>query len=248
MRLGRAAGDRRAAARARALDTQGGRGWLRARARGRGGRTRPARSTRSARAGRPAGDEVAFAIDVAASHFLVDGLYRLPETPGGLDAAGLVERLSRLSDDYPIVSIEDGLGEDDWAGWATLSERLGRRIQVLGDDLFTTNATRLARGIESGVANAVLVKMNQIGTLTETLNVISQAQRAGYAPIVSARSGETCDEFIADLAVGTSAGQIKIGSLAQSERLAKYNQLLRIEEELGPQARFAGREALAPRR
>jgi enolase len=198
------------------------------------------------RSGRSLGDEVAFAIDVAASHFFEGGFYRLPVAGEGLNAGELVDRLECLVDRYPIVSIEDGLAEDDWEGWALMTERLGRRIQVLGDDLFATNAARLARGIEGGIANSVLVKMNQIGTLTETLGVIEQARRAGYARVVSARSGETTDDFIADLAVGTSAGQIKIGSLAQSERLAKYNQLLRIEEELGPQATFAGREALAP--
>jgi enolase len=197
------------------------------------------------RAGRSLGDEVVFAIDVAASQFFDDGVYR----PGaeGQTAAELVDRLEELVDCYPIVSIEDGLAEDDWEGWTLLTERLGSRVQVLGDDLFTTNAARLARGIDGGIANSVLVKMNQIGTLTETLGVIAQAKAAGYAPVVSARSGETSDDFIADLAVGTSAGQIKIGSVAQSERLAKYNQLLRIEEELGSAAEFAGREALAPR-
>jgi len=202
---------------------------------------------RSARSGRSAGDEIAFAIDVAASHFFDQGRYRLPETPAGLDTAALIELLARLVDDYPIVSIEDGLAEDEWEGWATLTERLGGRTQVIGDDLFATNPARLAHGIESGVANAVLVKMNQIGTLTETLNVIDQARRAGYAPVVSARSGETGDDFIADPAVGSAAGQIKIGSLAQSERLAEYNQLLRIEEQLGEQAVFAGGDTLAPR-
>ena len=197
------------------------------------------------RAGRSLGDEVVFAIDVAASQFFDSGMYR----PGaeGQTAAELVDRLEELVDCYPIVSIEDGLAEDDWDGWTILTERLGSRVQVLGDDLFTTNAARLARGIDGGIANSVLVKMNQIGTLTETLGVIEQAKAAGYAPVVSARSGETSDDFIADLAVGTSAGQIKIGSVAQSERLAKYNQLLRIEEELGSAAEFAGREALAPR-
>jgi enolase len=196
------------------------------------------------RAGRSLGDEVVFAIDVAASQFFDDGVYR----PGaeGQTAAELVDRLEELVDCYPIVSIEDGLAEDDWEGWTLLTERLGSRVQVLGDDLFTTNAARLARGIDGGIANSVLVKMNQIGTLTETLDVIEQAKAAGYAPVVSARSGETSDDFIADLAVGTSAGQIKIGSVAQSERLAKYNQLLRIEEELGSAAEFAGRKALAP--
>jgi enolase len=198
------------------------------------------------RSGLSLGDQIAFAIDVAATHFHDGTLYRLPEQPGGLDAMGLVQRLADLASQYPIVSIEDGLAEDDWDGWAELTKRLGGEVQILGDDLFTTNEGRLGRGISGGVANAVLVKMNQIGTLTETLDVISQAQRNGYAPVVSARSGETTDDFIADLAVGASAGQIKIGSLAQSERLAKYNQLLRIEEQLGSSASFAGAATLAP--
>jgi enolase len=198
------------------------------------------------RTGRSLGDEIAFAVDVAASHFFVDGLYRLPEAPAGADAAEMVDALERLVERYPVVSIEDGVAEDDWEGWALLTSRLGGRVQLLGDDLFTTSSARLARGVADGVANAVLVKMNQIGTLTETMDVIEQAKRERYATVVSARSGETEDAFIADLAVGTSAGQIKIGSLAQSERLAKYNQLLRIEQELGTDARFAGRGALAP--
>jgi enolase len=200
------------------------------------------------RAGRCLGDEIAFAIDVAATHFYDGSGYRLTVESGELSAGDLVEQLVELVDQYPVVSIEDGLAEDDWEGWAEMTRLLGHRIQVLGDDLFTTNPARLARGIGSGVANAVLVKMNQIGTLTETLEVLKQAGESFYAPVVSARSGETCDSFIADLAVGTNAGQIKIGSLAQSERLAKYNQLLRIEEELGSEAKFAGRGALAPRR
>jgi len=202
----------------------------------------------TARAGRSPGDEIAFAIDVAATHFCDGAGYRLSADSGVLSAGALVAQLVELVDQYPVVSIEDGLAEDDWGGWGELTRLLGDRIQVLGDDLFTTNSRRLERGISSGVANAVLVKMNQIGTLTETLDVLKQADDNFYAPVVSARSGETCDSFIADLAVGTNAGQIKIGSLAQSERLAKYNQLLRIEEELGPDAAFAGREALAPRR
>jgi enolase len=189
------------------------------------------------------GEEVAFAVDVAASQFAGDGGYQLPHE-GALDASELVSLLERLAARYPIVSIEDGLGEDDWEGWKLLSRRLGGRLQLLGDDLFTTDLARLERGIATGVANAVLVKMNQIGTLTETIAVIERARRADYATVVSARSGETEDSFIADLAVGTCAGQIKIGSLAQSERLAKYNQLLRIEEELGPDAVFAGAGAL----
>jgi enolase len=198
------------------------------------------------RAGRTPGDEVAFAIDVAATHLCREGRYRLPEAPGGLDAAGMVDLLERLVERFPVVSLEDGLAEDDWDGWALLGERLGGRVQLLGDDLFTTNPARLARGTAAGVANALLVKMNQIGTLTETLDVAGQARRAGYATVVSARSGETEDDFIAHLAVGTAAGQLKVGSLAQSERLAKYNALLRIEEELAPDAPYAGRAALAP--
>ena len=186
------------------------------------------------RAGRTPGSDVAFAIDVAASHFA-------PVAP-----AAFVDRLESLVDRYPIVSIEDALAEDDWEAWAQLTRRLGHRVQLLGDDLFTTNLARLERGIDAGVANAVLVKMNQIGTVTETVDVIERAHAAGYATVVSARSGETEDAFLADLAVATAASQIKIGSLAQSERLSKYNQLLRIEEELGQGAPFAGARALAP--
>jgi enolase len=196
------------------------------------------------RSGRSPSEDVAFAVDVAATHFFDGAGYRLRGAPDGIDAAGMIKRLERLVDDYPVVSIEDGLAEDDWEGWVALTERLGSRVQVLGDDLFATNEGRLRRGIDAGVANSVLVKMNQIGTLTETLEVIALAQEAGYAPVVSARSGETCDDFIADLAVATGAGQIKIGSLAQSERLAKYNQLLRIEEQLGAAAAFAGSSAI----
>jgi enolase len=195
------------------------------------------------RAGHQPGEDVAFGVDVAASHFAHDGLYALPHR-GSLDASELVGLHEELADRYPVVSIEDGLGEDDWEGWALLTRRLGERVQLIGDDLFTTDVARVKRGIGEGIANAVLVKMNQIGTLTETVAVIEQARGAGYATVVSARSGETEDPFIADLAVATAAGQIKIGSLAQSERLAKYNQLLRIEEELGPEAVFAGAAAL----
>ena len=191
------------------------------------------------RAGYRPGDEVAFAVDVAASHFAREGLYDLPHR-GPIGAPELVHLLEDLVDSYPLVSIEDGLGEDDWEGWALLTRRLGARVQLIGDDLFTTDLGRVERGIDESVANAVLVKMNQIGTLTETIAVVERARDAGYATVVSARSGETEDPFIADLAVATAAAQIKIGSLAQSERLAKYNQLLRIEEELGPTAVFAG--------
>ena len=191
------------------------------------------------RAGYRPGDEVAFAVDVAASHFARKGLYDLPHH-GPIGAPELVHLLEDLVDSYPLVSIEDGLGEDDWEGWALLTRKLGARVQLIGDDLFTTDLGRVERGIDESVANAVLVKMNQIGTLTETIAVVERARDAGYATVVSARSGETEDPFIADLAVATAAAQIKIGSLAQSERLAKYNQLLRIEEELGLTAVFAG--------
>jgi enolase len=197
------------------------------------------------KAGHRPGDDVMFALDVAATHFFDGRHYRLPEARASLSAQELTSTLERLVDGYPIVSIEDGLAEDDWEGWAALTRSLGRRVQLVGDDLFATNIKRVGRGISSGVANAVLVKMNQIGTLTETVEVIEQARAAGYATVVSARSGETEDSFLADFAVGTCAGQIKIGSLAQSERLSKYNQLLRIEEELGSQARFAGAGALS---
>ena len=191
------------------------------------------------KAGFRPGEDVVFAIDVAATQFHREGRYDAPPD-GALDAAELIALLESLVGGYPVVSIEDGLGEDDWEGWELLTRRLGGKVQLIGDDLFATNLARLERGIEAGVANAVLVKMNQVGTLTETIAVIERARGAGYATVVSARSGETEDSFIADLAVATGAGQIKIGSLAQSERLAKYNQLLRIEEELGPEAAFSG--------
>jgi enolase len=199
------------------------------------------------RAGYEPGSDVAVAVDVAASHFFDPerNVYTLDADGQVLDADGLVDLLDRWVASYPIVSLEDVLAEDDWEGWKACSDRLGAKVQLLGDDLFVTNAERLARGIEGGVANAVLVKMNQAGTLTETLAVIEQARTAGYRSVVSARSGETEDSFMADLAVATNAGQIKIGSLAQSERLAKYNQLLRIEEALGADVVFAGSAALA---
>jgi enolase len=201
------------------------------------------------RAGYEPGADVALAIDVAASHLYDSGreLYRLEADELTLDRAGLVDVLGAWVAAYPIVSLEDVLEEDDWAGWASEAGRLTSKVQVIGDDLFATNLGRLERGVEDGVANAILVKLNQAGTLTETLAVVAAAQRAGYGTIVSARSGETEDAFIADLAVATNAGQIKIGSLAQSERLAKYNQLLRIEETLGEDAVFAGRAALLRR-
>ena len=200
------------------------------------------------RAGYRPGEEIAFALDVAATHFYrpEQGRYDLASEGRMCDASELIDLLAGWVADYPIVSIEDGLAEDDWAGWRELTDRLGGAVQLVGDDLFTTNPQRVRQGIGQGIANAVLVKMNQIGTLTETLEVIRLAQEAGYRTVISARSGETEDSTIADLAVATSAGQIKIGSLAQSERLAKYNQLLRIEEALGADAQFAQWRDLLP--
>jgi enolase len=197
------------------------------------------------RAGFVPGRDAGLALDVASTHFFVDGRYHLKATGGAaLTAADLAGELSRWVDNYPILSIEDGMAEDDWNGWKTLSDALGRRVQLIGDDLFVTNPERLQRGIAAGIANSVLVKVNQIGTLTETLEVVRMAQAAGYRPVISARSGETEDSTIADLAVATGAGQIKIGSVARSERLAKYNQLLRIEEEMDGRP-FAGWKPVA---
>jgi enolase len=189
-----------------------------------------------AKAGLAPGKNAAIALDVASSHFYRNGRYHLRgET---LDAHEMAERLGSWVSAYPILSIEDGLAEDDWDGWKFLTELVGKKVQLIGDDLFVTNLARLQRGIESGVANAVLLKLNQVGTLTETLAVIRAARAAGYRTVISARSGETEDTTIADLAVATGARQIKIGSVARSERLAKYNQLLRIEEQMGPNAKF----------
>jgi enolase len=195
-------------------------------------------------AGYKPGEEVALALDPAATEFFKDGKYHLAGENKVLDAGGMVRYLADLAGRYPIVSIEDGMAEDDWAGWAELTRVLGDKIQLVGDDIFVTNPTRLQRGIDEGIANAILVKVNQIGTLSETLEAVELAHRAGYRAVMSHRSGETEDAIIADLAVATNCGQIKTGSLARSDRLAKYNQLLRIEEELGPSARFPGRAAL----
>jgi len=184
------------------------------------------------RAGLKPGKDAAIAVDVASSHFYANGRYSMVAEGVETDAEGMVKRLADWCRRYPILSIEDGVAEDDWAGWRLLTERLGSQVQLIGDDLFVTNPTRLRKGIEKGVANAVLVKMNQIGTLTETLEVTEMARRHGYRSVVSARSGETEDDTMADLAVATGAGQIKVGAIARSERLAKYNRLLRIEEEL----------------
>ena len=196
------------------------------------------------KAGYRPGVDVGLALDPAASEFYQGGKYTLADEGGrSLDSKGMVDWYAMLCERYPIASIEDGLAEDDWAGWAELTRVLGDRIQLVGDDLFVTNVTRLGRGISEGIANSILVKVNQIGTLTEALDAISMAQRAGYSTVISHRSGETEDVTIADLAVGTNAGQIKTGSLCRTDRVAKYNQLLRIEEELGPTARYPGRAA-----
>jgi enolase len=191
-------------------------------------------------AGLEPGRDAALALDVASSHFCRNGRYHLKAARAALSSDEMIALLARWVDNYPILSIEDGLAEDDWDGWWLLTATLGRRVQLIGDDLFVTNPERLRRGITAGVANSILVKVNQIGTLTETFAVLADARAAGYRRVISARSGETEDTTLADLAVGTGAGQIKIGSVVRSERLAKYNQLLRIEEEWGPGAPFAG--------
>jgi enolase len=192
-------------------------------------------------AGYTAGKEVALALDVAASELYTDGVYTFKKSSGAKkDAQGMIELYQSWLDEYPIVSIEDGLAEDDWDGWAKLTSALGDRCQLVGDDIFVTNTERLARGIESGVGNAILIKVNQIGTLSETLEAIEMARAAGYLSVISHRSGETEDTFIADLSVATGTGQIKTGSASRTDRVAKYNQLLRIEEELGVSAEFPG--------
>ncbi|MFB3922581.1 MAG: phosphopyruvate hydratase [Terriglobia bacterium] len=192
------------------------------------------------RAGLEPGQDAAIGLDVAASHFCQNRCYVLEADQQELSAEELVSKLEAWAAKYPLISIEDGLGEEDWEGWGALTERLGGRCQLVGDDLFVTNPVRVRKGIELGVANAVLVKMNQIGTLSETLEVVNLAKQAGYRAVISARSGETEDEFLADLAVSTGAGQIKIGSVTCSERLVKYNRLLRIEQELAEDAEYQG--------
>jgi enolase len=194
------------------------------------------------RAGYRPGEDVFLALDVAASEFAESGgRYRLARDGAVRSSEEMIAMYETLLDRYPIVSIEDGLGEDDWGGWGALTRRLGARVQLVGDDLFVTNPAIIQQGIKNGIANAVLVKVNQVGTLTETLQAIELAKRAGYGTVISHRSGETEDTFVADLAVAVNAGQIKTGSVARSERTAKYNQLLRIEEELGHAASFPGR-------
>ena len=195
-------------------------------------------------AGYSAGEDVLIALDPAATEFFKDGKYELSGEKQSLTPEQMVEYFAGLVADYPIASIEDGLAEDDMAGWKLATERLGDRVQLVGDDLFVTNEARLARGIADGIANSILIKVNQIGTLTETIAAVRLAQSSGYTAVMSHRSGETEDATIADLAVALDCGQIKTGSLASSDRSAKYNQLLRIEEELGDAARYAGRGAL----
>ena len=198
------------------------------------------------RAGRTPGEEIAIALDTASTEFFADGRYTLAGEGRSLSSAEFADYLADLCGRYPIVSVEDGMAEEDWDGWAALTAALGDRVQLVGDDLFVTNSERLARGIELGVANSILVKVNQIGSLTETLEAVDLATRNGYTSVMSHRSGETEDVTIADLAVATNCGQIKTGAPARSDRVAKYNQLLRIEEQLGEAAVYRGAAALAP--
>jgi enolase len=195
-------------------------------------------------AGYKPGSDVMLALDCASTEFYKDGKYRLEGEGKTLDSAAMAKYLEDLVTRFPIVSIEDGMAEDDWAGWKALTDLIGKRCQLVGDDLFVTNTERLAQGIQTATANSILVKVNQIGSLTETLDAVSMAQRAGYTAVMSHRSGESEDATIADLAVATNCGQIKTGSLCRSDRLAKYNQLIRIEGELGETARYAGKAAL----
>ncbi|WP_159995387.1 phosphopyruvate hydratase [Roseomonas sp. 18066] len=196
------------------------------------------------KAGHRFGEDVMVALDCAATEFFKDGVYDMEGEGKKLDSAGMVDYLAALCGKFPIVSIEDGMSEDDWAGWKLLTEKLGGKVQLVGDDLFVTNPERLRQGIEKATANSILVKVNQIGSLTETLEAVEMAHRAGYTAVMSHRSGETEDNTIADLAVATNCGQIKTGSLSRSDRLAKYNQLIRIEQQLGTSARYAGRSIL----
>ena len=199
-------------------------------------------------AGREPGREIAIALDPASTEFYDDGKYRLAGENRTLDSAEMVDYWVNLAQKYPIVSLEDGMAEDDWDGWALLTDKLGDSIQLVGDDIFVTNVSRLSRGIQSRVANSILIKLNQIGSLTETIETVSLATRHGYTNVISHRSGETEDTTIADLAVALNTGQIKTGAPARSDRVAKYNQLLRIEEHLGQNAKFMGLDALAGRK
>jgi enolase len=193
-------------------------------------------------AGYRPGEDISIALDPAASEFYKDGKYHLTAENVALSSEEMVDYYVKLVDKYPIVSIEDGLAEDDWNGFKLMKEKLGNRIQIMGDDLFVTNVERLRTGIEENAANSILIKLNQIGTLTETLDTIELAKTNNYTTVISHRSGETSDTIIADLAVAVNSGQIKTGSICRSERIAKYNQLLRIEEELGESARFIGKD------
>jgi enolase len=195
------------------------------------------------KAGYEAGTQIAIGLDCAASEFFKDGKYQLAGEGMTLDSKGLTDLLATWCDKYPIVSVEDGMAEGDWDGWAHLTKTLGRKVQLVGDDIFVTNTRIFREGISKGIANSILIKINQIGTLTETFAAIEMAKRAGYTAVISHRSGETEDSTIADIAVGTNAGQIKTGSMSRSDRIAKYNQLLRIEEDLGEIATYPGRAA-----
>ena len=197
------------------------------------------------KAGFKAGEDILLGLDVASSEFYKDGVYDLESEGRQFDAAGFSAFLAELADAYPIITIEDGMDEGDWEGWRLLTDALGDRIQLVGDDLFVTNTSILRRGIDEKIANSILIKPNQIGTLSETLDAITMADAAGFSAVISHRSGETSDSTIADIAVGTTATQIKTGSLSRSDRVAKYNQLLRIEEELGAEAGYAAREAFS---
>ncbi|NCF73230.1 MAG: phosphopyruvate hydratase [Gammaproteobacteria bacterium] len=197
------------------------------------------------KAGFKAGDDILLGLDVASSEFYKDGIYDLESEGRQFDAAGFSAYLAELADAYPIITIEDGMDESDWEGWRLLTDAIGDRIQLVGDDLFVTNTSILGRGINEKIANSILIKPNQIGTLSETLDAITMADAAGFSAVISHRSGETSDSTIADIAVGTSATQIKTGSLSRSDRIAKYNQLLRIEEELGAEAGYAARGAFS---
>jgi enolase len=196
-----------------------------------------------ANAGYEAGRDVVLALDCAASEFYKNGMYELEGEGLSLTAAGFTDYLATLVDKFPIISIEDGMAEGDWEGWKLLTDRLGKRVQIVGDDLFVTNTKILKEGIEKGIANSILIKINQIGTLTETFEAVELAKRAGYTAVISHRSGETEDSTIADIAVGLNAMQIKTGSLSRSDRISKYNQLLRIEEDLGDTAFYPGLSA-----
>ena len=197
------------------------------------------------RAGYRAGADIMLGLDAASSEFYQDGVYTLASENRRLDAAGLLDYFIPWFDHYPIITLEDGMAEDDWQGWKLLTDKLGGRAQLVGDDLFVTNTSMLRRGIEKGVANSILIKVNQIGTLTETLAAINMARKAGYTAVISHRSGETEDTTIADLAVATAAGQIKTGALSRSDRVAKYNRLMKIEDQLGARASYAGRDVFA---